>query len=452
MTHHDDDQLIAWLHEMPPAGSEGGLERALNITHHVRQRPAWLVSAAGGTIRTEAAGPTVLRVALVLGAVAAVTALLLGSLAAAGILRLLPAPSPLLVESPGPSTQPQVGVVAYMEAGRIWVMNADATGAHELLPDVLGELAPIAWSPDGSGLLYRYYWSGLGPRDGASGLALTDAAGSAPEELFDFGQPNGIDGWCPTPADNCSANPDDMTISPDGTRLAYAIREGNDLEISTIVILDVPTGQIRRLESTRTQNPMIGPTEGPTEPCTEADGGYNGFPNWSPDGTRLVFTRTECHNAIFTVNADGSDLREITPFEWGPTVEPRWSPDGSRILFHSPTGWAADDLEHRRVEITTVRPDGTGLQALTSDEYSVWPYWTKDGRIVFVRSSVAADGLGDLWIMDGDGRNARQIDTTVPALTAAGCTICPRPFGGDRWFSTQLGGLDEWLWQPLPVQ
>jgi len=57
---------------------------------------------------------------------------------------------------------------------------------------------------------------------------------------------------------------------------------------------------------------------------------------WSPDGSMLAFAQNpSCcdtgQTAIWTVNADGSDLHRITPSDgsWGPT----WSPDGQRIAF-----------------------------------------------------------------------------------------------------------------------
>jgi len=128
-------------------------------------------------------------------------------------------------------------------------------------------------------------------------------------------------------------------------------------------------------------------------------------------------------------------------------VVPRWSPDGSRILFNSPTDWCADGPQAGRVDIATVRPDGTGLRAVTSDGVSAWPYWTQDGRIVFVRWIGPDGGTGDLWVMDGDGGNATQIAGTVPALTAVGCTVCLFPVGTNRYLTQN--GLNERLWQPL---
>ena len=148
-----------------------------------------------------------------------------------------------------------------------------------------------------------------------------------------------------------------------------------------------------------------------------------------------------CQSTIFTVNVDGSDLRRLVPPDV-PALSPRWSPDGSSIIFHAatPAGTTSD--------IYAVRADGTGLRALTSDGVSVWPHWTRDGRIVFIRG-ITPDGRGDLWIMDGAGGNATPLDATVPALTAAGCLVCPHPDDQGRYWA--VNHLNERLWQPVPA-
>ena len=61
-----------------------------------------------------------------------------------------------------------------------------------------------------------------------------------------------------------------------------------------------------------------------------------GSPDWSPDGSRMAFdVRTDFRDPgqIYTINADGSGLTNLTgdsPLVKGP---PAWSPDGSRIAF-----------------------------------------------------------------------------------------------------------------------
>jgi TolB protein len=50
-------------------------------------------------------------------------------------------------------------------------------------------------------------------------------------------------------------------------------------------------------------------------------------PRWSPDGTMLVFgLQTNGQGDIYTVHADGSDLRQITNT---PMIDERWPDWGS---------------------------------------------------------------------------------------------------------------------------
>src|SRR4051812_42902782 len=65
------------------------------------------------------------------------------------------------------------------------------------------------------------------------------------------------------------------------------------------------------------------------------------FPNFSPNGKKIVFTgkvRTDrSHNEIFIMNANGSDVKQITfPMDDPKAPDanaPSWSPDGTKIAF-----------------------------------------------------------------------------------------------------------------------
>ncbi len=92
-------------------------------------------------------------------------------------------PTPTASSSAAPASSP--GVVAYELQGdmlpgplrRIWLVNADGSGAHELLPDVPGDQEILGWSPDGSRLLYMMPRGEGVPAD----VYATDATSSVPE-------------------------------------------------------------------------------------------------------------------------------------------------------------------------------------------------------------------------------------------------------------------------------
>jgi WD40-like Beta Propeller Repeat len=97
-------------------------------------------------------------------------------------------------------------------------------------------------------------------------------------------------------------------------------------------------------------------------------------PDWSPDGARLAYggvrdrngkrcSSDECWYAgeLYTAAADGSDQRRLTRNQ-GDDTAPEWSPDGSRILFTSdrtlPEGGSA--------EVYSVAADGSCLTWVTN--------------------------------------------------------------------------------------
>jgi hypothetical protein len=303
--------------------------------------------------------------------------------------------------------------------GPVWAVSPDGTDAGLFIPSAAtpdGVSEVLGWAADGSRLFYR---------DGGDVFAL-DADGSLPVRIG-FGRD---DPRCPVAGETCEGD-EDLAVSPDGSRLAYLIG------FNAIGLFDLATGQVTRLAFDSESRPVGPGCEGPP-----AGGGPL---QWSPDGTRFVFGASIgpkvdgwCPSAVFTVNVDGTDLRRVSP----PTVralDPRWSPGGSTIVFTSVTprsAWEGTTDATRipiDMDIHSVRPDGSGLTALTSDGRSDDPHWTRDGRIVFIRwdagpaGVAAASGRGDVRIMDADGQNASALDTTVPAETAAGCLVCPYP-------------------------
>jgi Tol biopolymer transport system component len=70
------------------------------------------------------------------------------------------------------------------------------------------------------------------------------------------------------------------------------------------------------------------------ETCTDARVDANRSPNWSADGSKLVFSRC---GRLAVMNADGSGLHDVLgepPCQCSQHfVNPSWSPDGSKIVY-----------------------------------------------------------------------------------------------------------------------
>lgn len=145
-------------------------------------------------------------------------------------------------------------------------------------------------------------------------------------------------------------------------------------------------------------------------PGTSWDSGVS----WSPDDQRLAFVRSDLAgdaDAIFTVNADGSDERQVTPWELGGGDRTDWSPDGHWILFRVQSHDGASNLYK-------VRPDGTGLTNLTNRGPNGYQYlsasFSPDGtQIATSRTPGAgAERAADLYVMNADGSNTRPVMQT----------------------------------------
>jgi TolB protein len=58
----------------------------------------------------------------------------------------------------------------------------------------------------------------------------------------------------------------------------------------------------------------------------------DGWPAWSNDGKRVVFSRrVNDRFQLFVMNRDGGGLMQLTD-AGGEFVNPRWSPDGAKIM------------------------------------------------------------------------------------------------------------------------
>jgi TolB protein len=138
---------------------------------------------------------------------------------------------------------------------------------------------------------------------------------------------------------------------------------------------------------------------------------------------RLVFERIDSatgKTGLYTMRPDGSGLRAITSPGAGEDRDslPDWSPDGRRIAFTR--------FFPEQTDVLVARADGTGVRNLTrssctavclSNEY---PVWSPDGRrIAFERAlgplpSAGPPPVVGIFVMDADGSHVRRLTQLQP--------------------------------------
>jgi Tol biopolymer transport system component len=161
--------------------------------------------------------------------------------------------------------------------------------------------------------------------------------------------------------------------------------------------------------------------------CTFASGGVTSF-GWSPDGSRLVFSRVDDGPPdtadLYVTNSTGGHaggkFRELTNNGKDGTFDrlPAWSPDGRSIAFTRASGPQGS----RRSVIVRMRSDGTRLREVASPPVvdgvqttDYWPSFSPDGKYVaFVRERATAADLvvagprGGVRALTRDGKSARD--------------------------------------------
>ncbi len=172
----------------------------------------------------------------------------------------------------------------------------------------------------------------------------------------------------------------DPAVSADGKRIAFSRSARTDYGPDIWVMNADGSNQVR-LTHTADAN------------------GSSGSPAWSPDGKRIAFVTSTgvWEHQIFVMNADGTDVQQLTDEEEAYSLSPEWSPDGSRILYSHFANHAENG------GIFEMNADGSNVRQLTSGYWATEPTRSPDAtRIAFISGQ-------SLFVVNADGSNATAL-------------------------------------------
>ena len=226
-----------------------------------------------------------------------------------------------------PSMAPDGESVVYAQFGGenvydIYEITLD--GKTTQLTDALGVLTAPEISPDGSQIIFTY-WTMTSERHA---IWVMQRDGSHPHEVSPHG-------W-------------DPTWSPDGQKVLFASDVNGSVQMYIVALDSGSISQVNAMDYLR------------------------GRTDWSIKNEIVTYSGTSWHRELFLMNADGSNVRQITP-SGGNSQGPSFSPDGNWVVF---TGYFDHYGEDLGCEIYIMRTDGSNLRRLTNNDYCDWqPRW-----------------------------------------------------------------------------
>jgi Tol biopolymer transport system component len=312
------------------------------------------------------------------------------------------------------------GVIVFAPTGtttplmRVSATGGSATAVTTLGPQQAGHVAP-QFLPDGR----RFLFAVRGAPDTA-GIYLGGLDGSAPTRLTSVGSagvslPSGWLLWVRA-----------GTLAAQRLDVAQAALTGEPVIVADEVdaVSVAATGLVAYRKSTSSQRQLTWVDRSGTVRGTVGDpDDMLSHPNVSPDGRRVLVSRRVQGNFDVWL-LDGTRASRVT-FDAARDGFPVWSPDGTRIVFQS-SRTGPNDLYQKLTS-------GAGAEErlVASDQSKVPNSWSADGRFLLYHS-ISPQADADLWVLPMMGDRTPSVVLKTPFRETRG-TFSP----DGRWVAYQ---------------
>ena len=297
--------------------------------------------------------------------------------------------APTSVRVAGPAATVYVSVTFAPDGDSVYYLTVDGDKGQTRLyrVPVLGgpssmaafDVGPIGFSPDASRITFIRTYGDV------TRLFVANADGTNERALAERRQPDFFRVDWNAPA-----------WSPDGKTIACQAKLNDERgQYETIVGVSVEDGSQR--------------------PLTYKRWNYTGQPAWLADGSGLLVTADESASTavqVWHVARNGGEATRVTN-DLNNYHDLSLTRDSSRLAV----------VQNHSVSSIWVAPEGDATRAkqITSDTGRIQELaWTPDGRIVY-RSN--AGGSADIWVMEADGSNPKQL--TTGARASPGLSVSP---------------------------